>query len=239
MYIVWKCLLSAGPKTLFLLRPIKIDTCPRRQTENLGKPPAKCRLPRFLAKACRQYVHPSSTFRFHVIHPPSLVGSRETSRRRKLFAACTRLFHRELSLSPSIAIHPYGGNKAPNKRFRADGPNVRTENPILACRAVRLVRVPSHRLLSTVLFRLRVLPSISLPTSSFYFLIRPSYFSSSSSFSSSVSLRMHLHIHRNWSLTTAKYYHIPIKITSSLLQILFRSPSFSAIFPFPFSMRYE
>lgn len=52
--------------TLFSLQPIKVDTCPRRQTENLGKPPTKSRLPRFLAIAYRQYVHPS----FHVVRPP-------------------------------------------------------------------------------------------------------------------------------------------------------------------------
>lgn len=143
-------------------------------------------------------------------------------------------------LSPSIAIHPYGGNKAPNKRFRADGPNVRTENPILAYRAARLVRVPPLLLIASSppfpVFSFdpsasRSLPFISLPTFSFYFLIHPFYSSFSSSFSSSISLRTHSRIHKNWSLTTAKYYHIPIKIISSLLLLslsfFFRHLSFT------------
>lgn len=194
-------------------------------------------LSRFLAMAYRQYVHPS----FHVVRPPRWSVGRsilvETWRRRKLFAAYARLFHRELSLSPSRAIHPYGGNKAPNKRFRADGPNVRMENPILACRAARLVRVPSlliaspHPPYSVLSFD----PSTSrLPLHlSTHTILLFSHSPLLLHVSSSVSSRTHSHIHRNWSLTTAKHYHIPIKITSSLLQILFLSLSFSAISPFP------
>jgi len=63
---------------------------------------------------------------------------------------------------------------------RADGPNVRTENPILACRAIRLVRVSSLLLIASSppfpvllsILRPRVSPSpLSISPPSFYFLI--------------------------------------------------------------------
>lgn len=91
------------------------------------------------------------------------VGPHETSRRRKLFAACARFFHREaLSLSPSVAIHPWMAEiKRRINVSRADGPNVRTENPILACRVARLVRVTSFFHIAPSQFALRP-PATSL-----------------------------------------------------------------------------
>lgn len=116
---------------------------------------------------------------------------------------------------------------------RADGPNVRTENPILACRAAHLVRVSSLHLIASslpilrALFRPRVPPSALsiLPTLSSYYLIHSSFISLLPP-----SPRTRSHIHRNWSLTTAKHYHIPIKILEPISNPF---PSFSAISPFP------
>lgn len=101
--------------------------------------------------AYRQYVGSS----FHVVRPlppyhcrrcrgSGDSGPRETSRWRKLFARCVLGFFIEGYLFP----HPSSSIRmAEIKRqinvSRADGPNVRTENPILACRTVRLVRVSS------------------------------------------------------------------------------------------------
>jgi len=143
-------------------------------------------------------------------------------------------FFRELSLSPSVAIHPYGGNKAPNKRFpsrwteRTNGKSdiSMPRHPPSSC------FFPSpHRVLSTV-------PRAPFDPSTSRLTLSPLYltFLLFSHFTPPLPLHppsTHSHIHRNWSLTTAKHYHIPIKITSSLLQILFLSPFFSTIFPFP------
>lgn len=182
---------------------------------------------------------------FHVVRPPCWsvgrsLGPRETSRRRKLFARRVLGFFIGNYLfphpSPSIRMAEI---KRQINVSRADGPNVRTENPILACRAARLVRVSSLLLIVSSLpsIVLSFDPSTSRPTLSslslhqhlpFIFSFTPPALSLPSHPPSP-----HTHIHRNWSLTTAKHYHIPIKITSSLLQILFPFPSSSAIFPFP------
>lgn len=151
--------------------------------------------------------------------------------------SCSRpyawLFHRELSLSPSIAIHSYGGNKAPNKRFpsrwteRTNGKSdiSMPRRPPSSC-----FFPPPHRVLSTILralFRPHVPPSALsiLPTLSSYYLIHSSFISLPPP-----SPRTRSHIHRNWSLTTAKHYHIPIKILEPISNPF---PSFSAISPFP------
>jgi len=112
----------------------------------------------------------------------SVDRSRNLATRRKLFAA---LFIANYPFPPDP---PASIRMAEIKRrinvSRADGPNVRTENPILACRVARLVRVSSllhrHRTLVRALsdpprpgsYPAAVL-SLSLSfSSSFYFLIR-------------------------------------------------------------------
>lgn len=148
-------------------------------------------------------------------------------------------------LSPSIRMAEI---KRQINASRADGPNVRTENPILACRIARLVRVSSLLLIAsspaslTLSFDPSTSPPHFLPSLSLYQHL-PFIFS----FTPFIpplpprppSPRVHSHIHRNWSLTTAKHYHIPIKIASSLLQIhpLFLLPFFHL--SFSVTTRYE
>lgn len=189
--------------------------------------------------AYRQYVGSS----FHVVRPlppyhcrrcrgSGDSGPRETSRWRKLFARCVLGFFIEGYLFP----HPSSSIRmAEIKRqinvSRADGPNVRTENPILACRTVRLVRVssllsitlsppsaslsPTLRALSLSIPRPRTLSSLYPPAPSFYyfyFLIRspfPFSFSSSSSFFSS-SFTFFLSLIRSRSRSPFFYFSISL-----------------------------
>jgi len=106
------------------------------------------------------------------------IGS-ESSRRGE---SCSRRVHASFHSGRAIPFpNPLVSIRMEIKRrinvSRADGPNVRTENPILACRVARLVRVSSllhrHR---TLVALLRFSPA---PPSSSYFLIRSSCSASS------------------------------------------------------------
>lgn len=97
---------------------------------------------------------------------------------------------------------------------RADGPNVR-ENPILACRAARLVRV------STLFFHhpctnLFLAPRLAAPRFTALLFSRLSYFLFHSAlyrlFPRTKNAVTHSSIHRNCPSTIRPHYHILIKI---------------------------
>lgn len=192
------------------------------------------RLPRFPAIAYRQYVRLEFSHRLASSFPPAPSSSSSSSVLVKLRggesrSAVLRLFHRGYlpppapSPPPTVAIHPYGGNKAPNKRFpsrwteRTNGKSdisMPRRPPPSSCFFPPPHRIPP--LPSTILsrsFGLRspspcllprcVYPQAILSFITFIFSFHPPLFLHSPPPSAAAPSRTHSHIHRNWPFTTA------------------------------------